>query len=298
MSTALRDALVEADRTRVAIGHFNVSELTAVHAIVGAARALDVPVIIGVSEGERDFFGVEQVAAVVHSLRAEGGPPIFLDADHTHSLAAAERAARAGFDAVVFDASSTSFDDNVAATRTAVRALRSIAPDIVVEGEIGYIGSSSTIHDAGPAEGYGLTTVDEARRYVDATGVDVLAPSVGTMHGMLPSMVEGRAEKRLHVERIRDIKAATGRPLTLHGASGTHADDLRRAVAAGITIVHVNTELRLAWRRALEAAFAAQPREVAPYKLLAPVVEALQAVVADHLRLLNGLPGTAPRPIA
>lgn len=287
MSAALRTALAKAEAARVALGHFNVSELVAVKAIVRAARALDVPVIIGVSEGERDFIGVEQIAALVRSYRAEGGPPIFLDADHTHSLAAAERAVRAGFDAVVFDASDADFAANVARTREAVAALHAIAPDVVVEGEIGWIGASSAIHDAAPAEGYGLTTVDEARHYVEGTGVDVLAPSVGTMHGLLRSMVQGQAHKRLDVARIAAIKAATGKPLTLHGASGTHPDDLRRAVRAGVTVVHVNTELRLAWRRGLDAALGAHPDEVAPYKILAPVEAAVQAVVTDHLRLLS-----------
>jgi fructose-bisphosphate aldolase class II len=287
MSAALRTALQKADEARIALGHFNVSELVAVKAIVHAARALDVPVIIGVSEGERDFFGVEQVAALVRSYRAEGGPPIFLDADHTHSLAAAERAVRAGFDAVVFDASSERFDENVAHTRAAVAALRTIDPDVVVEGEIGYIGSSSAIHDAAPPQGYGLTTVDEARRFVDATGIDVLAPSLGTMHGMLRSMLRGDVEKRLNLERIAEIKAATRKPLTLHGGSGTHPDDVRRAVRAGVTIVHVNTELRVAWRRGLDRTLADHPDEVAPYKVLAPVEAAIQAVVTEHLQLLN-----------
>ncbi len=287
MSARLRTALAAADRARVALGHFNVSELVAVKAIVRAARALDVPVIIGVSEGERDFIGVEQIAALVRAYRDEGGPPIFLDADHTHTLAAAERAARAGFDAVVFDASEADCDANVARTRQAVTALRSIAPDIVVEGEIGFIGASSAIHDAAPPEGYGLTTVDEARQYVEATGVDVLAPSVGTMHGLLRTMVQGRVQKRLDLQRIADIKDATRTYLTLHGASGTHPADLRRAVRAGVTIVHVNTELRLAWRRGLEAVLAAHPDEVAPYKVLAPVEAAVHAVVTEHLQLLN-----------
>jgi fructose-bisphosphate aldolase class II len=287
MSAALRTALKKADDARVAIGHFNVSELVAVKAIVHAARALGVPVIIGVSEGERDFIGVEQVAALVRSYRTDGGPPIFLDADHTHSLEAAERAVRAGFDAVVFDASQAGFEENVAKTREVVTALRRIDPDVVIEGEIGYIGSSSAIHDAAPPKGYGLTTVDEARRYVEATGIDVLAPSLGTMHGMLRSMLRGDVEKRLNLERIGEIKAAVGKPMTLHGGSGTHPDDVRRAVRAGITIMHINTELRVAWRRALDSALADHPDEVVPYKLLVPVQAALEAVVTEHLQLLN-----------
>src|SRR6185503_16981911 len=114
------------------------------------------------------------------------------------------------------------------------------------------------------------------------TGVDVLAPSIGTMHGMLRSMIRGDVEKRLNLERIEAIKAATHKYLTLHGGSGTRPDDVRRAVRAGVTIVHVNTELRVAWRRGLDTALAAHPDEVAPYKILAPVEASVRAVVTEH----------------
>ena len=101
-----------------------------------------------------------------------------------------------------------------------------------------------------------LTTTDEATRFVAATRVDVLAPAVGNMHGMLRQMVRGEAEKHLDVARIAAIKQAVHLPMTLHGGSGTKNEDLRQAVKAGITIVHINTELRLAWRRGVEAGLA------------------------------------------
>jgi fructose-bisphosphate aldolase, class II len=292
--TSLREALAAADRSRRALGHFNVSDLVALRAVVAAARALGVPALIGASEGERAFMGVRQVAALVRSLRDEHDHPLFLNADHTHSLAAAEDAARAGFDMVLFDGSALPFDDNVRETRRAVEAIKSLDSSIVVEGEVGYIGSSSTIHDRAP-EGMGsLTTAEEARQFVEATGVDVLAPAVGTMHGLLRAMARGEAEKRLDLERIAAVKAATGRFLTLHGGSGTNADDLRAAVRAGITIVHINTELRLAWRRGLEASLAAAPDELAPYKLLSRALDGVRAVVEARLRLFSA-PESPPR---
>src|ERR1700756_5497301 len=96
----LREALHQAQQRGVAIGHFNISDLILLKAVVAAARELDVPVIVGASQGERDFMGVHEIASLVRSLREESGVPIFLNADHTHSLAKAEEAARAGFDAI------------------------------------------------------------------------------------------------------------------------------------------------------------------------------------------------------
>lgn len=95
-----------------------------------------------------------------------------------------------------------------------------------------------------------------------------MAPAVGNMHGLLKSMLAGDAKKRSDVERIRAIKAEARIFLTLHGASGTDDNDLREAIAAGITVVHINTEVRFAWRRGLDSSLAKQPNEIVPYKLL------------------------------
>ena len=143
--------------------------------------------------------------------------------------------------------------------------------------------------DSGEApEGVGvLTTPEEAKQFVDATKVDVLAPAVGNMHGLLQSMVHGETEKRLDIQRIAQIKAAAGIFMTLHGGSGTRDGDFQQAIKAGMTIVHVNTELRLAWRRGVENVLQAHPGEVAPYKLLPEVARAVSEVVQKRLRLFN-----------
>ena len=244
----LREALEQTQQRGVAIGHFNISDLVLLKAVVAAANELDVPVIVGASQGERDFMGVSEIAALVRSLREESGVPIFLNADHTHSLAKAEEAARAGFDAIVFDLSALPIEENVRQTKEAVKALKAIHPGMLIEGEIGDIGTGSEIHETTIDVSKGLTTPEEAREYVAATGIDILAPAVGNMHGMSANMVRGEARKHLDIQRIADIKKATGVPITLHGGSGTDDEDFRKAIAAGINIVHINTELRVAWR--------------------------------------------------
>ena len=116
----------------------------------------------------------------------------------------------------------------------------------------------------------------------------MLAPAVDNMHGMLKSMVRGEARKRLDIERIGRIKAASRVFLTLHGGSGTADEDFRQAITAGINIVHINTELRLAWRQGLERGSCKKPEEVAPYKILPLAVESLKQVVISRLKLFNG----------
>jgi fructose-bisphosphate aldolase class II len=271
----------------VAIGHFNVSDWVLLKAVLASGQELKVPVVVGASEGEREFVGVRQIAAVVHSLREECDCPIFLNADHTHSLPKAVEAAKAGFDAIVFDLSALPFEQNVRQTKEAVEALKAINSAILVEGEIGDIGTGSEIHEKAPDLSRGLTSPAEAKQFVEATGVDILAPAVGNMHGMLKSMVQGQTRKRLDIQRIAQIKNAAQVPLTLHGGSGTDDEDLRKAIAAGINIVHINTELRVAWRRGLEEGLSKQPNEVVPYKILPFAVESVKEVACSRLKLFN-----------
>jgi fructose-bisphosphate aldolase class II len=285
---SLQDALELAQRNHVAIGHFNVADLALLKAVSMASRELHVPVLVGLSEGEREFVGVRQIAALAQSLREEFDCPIFLNADHTHSLAKAVTAAKAGFDAIVFDLSGLSLKQNMRQTKEAVEALKSINPSILVEGEVGDIGSGSEIHKENPTLANGLTTPMQAKEFVESTGVDILAPAVGNRHGMLEAMVHGKVRKRLDIQRIAQIKHATQLPLTLHGGSGTDDEDLRNAIAAGINIIHINTELRIAWRHGLEASLAKHPDEVAPYKILPFVVETVKRVVTSRLTLFNG----------
>jgi ketose-bisphosphate aldolase len=283
----LRNVLEQAQENGVAVGHFNVADLVLLKAVFAAAQELQVPVIVGASEGEREFMGVRQIAVLVRSLQDEFDFPIFLNADHTHSLAKAVEAAKAGFDSIVFDLSALPFEENIRQTREAVVALKAINPAILVEGEIGDIGTGSEIHDKAPDLSKGLTNPAEAKQFVESTGIDILAPAVGNMHGMLKSMVQGETRKHLDIARIAQIKSATRISLTLHGGSGTDDEDLRKAIVAGINIVHINTELRVAWRRGLEEELTKKPNEVVPYKVLPFAVEAVKQVALSRLKLFN-----------
>lgn len=291
----LREVLTDADARHVALGHFNISDLAALKGIFAAARELQLPILIGVSEGEREFIGVKQAVALIKSLRDEYNYPIFLNADHTHSLDKAKEAAEAGFEEIIFDNSSLPMDENIANTKAAVAAIRAINPEIVIEGEIGYIGANSEIIAARPESSLTLSTPEEAVKFVTETGVDVLAPAVGNMHGLLKSMTTGGADaehKHLNIDRIATLKAALAptncKFMTLHGGSGTEDADFVAAAKAGMTIIHVSSELRLAWRRGVEQGLS-DPNEIAPYKITAPAVVAIQKIVTDRLKLFNGL---------
>lgn len=278
--------ITEAESAGRAVGHFNFSTLDQLKAIVAAARAVEAPVILGLSEGEREFVGIKQAVALVRSLRTELKIPVYLNADHTYDLRKVKEAAEAGFDAIIFDGASLPLRENVVKTKKAVEIAKEVNPDIVVEGEIGYIGQASKILDELPAgaaiSGPDLPRPDQAAGFVRETGIDLLAPAVGNIHGML----RHRPNPHLDIARIREIRRAAGVPLVLHGGSGTRAEDIREAIKAGIGVVHVSTELRAAWRAGLEEALK-KSDEVAPYKLLAGSLEGVEKVASGKMKIFG-----------
>lgn len=281
--------MAEAMERKVAIGHFNISNLEALSGIFQAAKKLAVPVIIGVSEGERDFIGVKQAAALVRSLREEADYPIFINADHTYSFDKVKEVVDAGYDAVIFDGTELSFDANVAQTKKCVEYVRQTNPEIIVEAEIGFIGKSSKVLEQIP-EGVKigpefLTKPEEAATFVKETKVDFLAPAVGNIHGML----KGGHDPALDIARIKEIRRACGVPLVLHGGSGNSPEDFTAAIKAGVAIVHINTEIRVAYKKGLMAGLQENPEEIAPYKFLKESILQVGKVVEEKLKLFNNL---------
>lgn len=283
---SLRTYIKEALDKKIAIGHFNISNIEGFWAVVRAAKDLNVPVIIGVSEGERSFVGIEQVKALVDTVR-KTGQPVFLNADHTYSYDKVKEVIDAGYDSVIFDGTELSFDENVALTKKCVEYARSVNKEILVEAEIGFIGKSSKVLSGIPegvkiSEEF-LTKPDEAKRFSDMTGIDMLAPAVGNIHGMLA----GGKDPALDIKRIGEISTTVQKPLVLHGGSGNSAEDFVAAINAGVAIIHVNTELRVAFRDALRKQLEENPEEVAPYKIMKPSLLAMQAVITEKLKTFN-----------
>lgn len=286
--TSLKEYILAAQKDKTAIGHFNISTLDGVWAVVDAAKALNVPVIIGVSEGERDYVGVRQIAAIVKSIREERNQPIFLNADHTYSFDRVKEAIDAGFDAAIFDGAQLPMEENISIAKKCVDYARACGREVIIEGELGFIGTSSKILDSIPVGAVvgseNMTKPEDALKFVKETGVDLLAPAVGNIHGV----VRG-GDPALNIQRVQLLHDTIGIPMVLHGASGNSADDIKNTVKAGVCIVHVNTELRIAYRSGLLKSFSDDGDEVAPYKFLKPAKLAMQKVVEEKLKIITGM---------
>jgi fructose-bisphosphate aldolase class II len=283
----LRQYIKEAEEKGIAIGHFNISNLETLRGIFNVAKKLDLPVIIGTAEGERKFIGTKQVVALVKSLREEYNFPIFLNADHTKTVEGVKEVIDAGYDAVIFDGTDLSYDENLRLTKECVEYARKVNPEIIIEAELGFIGASSKVLEKIP-EGVKiteefLTKPEEAVKFVEATGIDMLAPAVGNIHGML----KGGVDPALNINVVKNINNAVSIPLVLHGASGNSKDDIQAAIKAGMSVVHVNTEIRVAFRKALEESLSAKPEEVSPYKYMDKCIEAVEKVVEEKMKIFN-----------
>jgi fructose-bisphosphate aldolase class II len=284
----LREYIKEAEENGVAIGHFNISNLEALHGIYNAAKKLNLPVIIGLSEGEEKFVGREEAAALIRAIRTRDNYPIFLNADHHASFESVKGAIDAGFDSVIIDQAKFSFEENIKVTKQCVeyahKVINETGRDILVEAEIGYIGSGSDIKDTIP-EGAGiLTKVEDAVRFVEETGIDLLAPSVGSIHGLIKS-----GKPHIDANLVKEIRDRVGIPLVLHGGSGLRDEDFTNSIKSGISIVHINSEIRLAFKEAVKKFIEENPDEIVPSKILNPAVLAIEQVVEARLKLFNGI---------
>lgn len=279
----LRETILQFRTAGKAIGHFNFSDSNQLKAIAQASKETGLPVIAGLSEGEREYLPLAHARALIDLYRAQG-VDIFFNADHTYSVEKVQQAIANGVDSVVVDGAKLPFDENVALLTACVTYARAAGRDVVMEGELGYIGQSSSLHTSLP-EGVteaNLTTAEDAKKFVEATGIDCFAPAVGNIHGMLVNA----PEPRLHPDRVGAIAQSTNIPLVLHGASGNTEADIMACIKAGVAIVHINTELRVTYRDSLRETLKSD--ETTPYKFLAPSVEAMQKFLSEKMRLFAG----------
>ncbi len=282
----LSEILLEAQKNNQSVGHFNISNLEQLRAIMEGVKKFKCPIMIGLSEGERRFVGLKQAVALVKSFKEEYGLPIFLNPDHSHSVELAKEAFDAGFDSVHIDLSKLPFEENIKGTKEVVDYVKSKNPEVSVEGELGYLRGESKIQkEVIKIKPEDLTKPEGAAEFVEKTGIDRFAGAYGNSHGIFLD------EPSLDIDRIKTVRKILPEnvAMVLHGGSGIPDNQIKEAIMAGISNIHVNTEIRTAYTNALRKFLAENPEETAPYKILAPVVEAVREKVEEKLKLFNNI---------
>lgn len=272
MLTPTAALVADAAARGAGIGAFNVVTLEHAEAIVTGAEQAALPVILQVSENTVRFHGrLAPIAAAARAVAAESTVPVALHLDHITDPDLIAQAGPCGFSSIMYDASTLSYVDNVAATAAAVRKCRRAG--LWMESELGAVGGKGGAHTPGVR-----TDPAEAASYVAATGVDALAVAVGSQHAMTTRSAS------LDHDLIARLRTAVPVPLVLHGSSGVPDPELLAAVQGGLVKINIGTALNLAYVRAIRAELT--PTTSDPRTFLAPARTAMAGTVAHLLRLL------------
>lgn len=299
-----RELLAEANRGGYALGAFNFNNLEFLQAICAAAEDTHSPVFLATTEGAIRYAGLENIVALARTAAAHASVPLCLHLDHGRDLTLIQRCLEMGYTSVMIDASDLPFAENVARTKLVVAMARKTGA--AVEAELGrLVGTEDTVTVA--ERDAVLIDPEQAAVFVKETGVDSLAPAIGTSHGAF----KFRGEPQLDFARLQQVKETTGGlPLVLHGASsvprpviqrcldsgmklsgasGVPEEQLLRAITLGINKVNVDTDLRLSFTAEIRHHLGKHPEKFDPRDYLGLARDAVRQLVAEKIRLFRSV---------
>lgn len=282
-----RKRMAQARAEHWAFGAFNLDDEATLKAVVLAANKKNAPVLVEVSQGEVDDIGIDNVRDMVDNYKYTHGVEMYINLDHSPSVEAAKDGIEAGFEFIHIDVSQANHDASdeeiIAATKEVVEYAR--LTGAIVESEPHYFGGSSNLHSEGidyEEIKKTFSTPENAKAFIDATGIDTYAAAIGNLHGKYS------VPKVLDLELLKQLRAAFDVNISLHGGSGTPGHYFRDAVQIGVSKININSDMRYAYRTTLEKVLADNPKEYSVSKLISKaVVPAVQAVVESKIDDFN-----------
>lgn len=273
---SMKEMLIQAKEGGYAVGQYNLNNLEFTQAILGASQEENAPVILGVSEGAAKYMGgfytvVKMVEGLMHDMNIT--VPVAIHLDHGSSFENCKAAIDAGFTSVMIDASHHSFEENVEITKKVVEYAHS--KGVSVEAELGRVGGQE---DDVVSDGVVYADAKECQELVEKTGIDCLAPALGSVHGPY------KGEPNLGFKEMEEIGNATGLPLVLHGGTGIPTKDIERSISLGTAKINVNTENQIASAKAVRDILNNDPNVYDPRKYLGPAREAIKATVIGKIK--------------
>lgn len=275
------EVLEQARKNRQAIGAFNAGSLEIVKAIAQAAKQKNSPVIVETSLNEANYFGKANFLSAIENIRQQSDLVILTNFDHGPGIEECQSAIDAGYQIVHFDGSGLPYEENVKITKNIADLAHQ--KGILLEAEFNKIPGSSEPHSEEGSQVQDqsqYTDPDMAADFFSKTGCDILAVFIGNLHGTYAS------EPRLDLPRLEEIKEKVGCFLSLHGGSGLPDNDVAEAIKMGVVKININTELRVVYKQTLENVLRGS-EEVAIYKIMPPVIAAVQKVVEDKISLFS-----------
>lgn len=241
MLVNLNEVLKKAQKGKYAVGLFNTTDTDMLQAVIEAAEESNSPVILGTAEVLLPYGELKLIAPSVIAAAKRAKVPVVVHYDHGLTFGRCIEALKLGFSSIMFDGSAKPYEQNIAETREMVKIAHAFGA--TVEGEIGHVGEAAK-EDNLLTDMY--TTPEEAKAYLEATGVDALAVAIGSAHGVY------KKKPMLNIERLKEISSAVKVPLVLHGGSGLSDDDFKNTIRNGIAKVNIFTDLCLAGASAMK----------------------------------------------
>lgn len=273
-----KELLMKAEQGGYAVGAFNCNNMEIIQAIVAAAEAENAPVIIQASQGALKYAGLEYIVGLVMTAAKSSKAPIALHLDHGTSFKQVVQCIRSGFTSVMIDGSKLALEENVELTKRVVEMAQAVG--VSTEGEIGKIGGTEDDISVKDREAM-LSDPDEAKYFVEQTGVDSLAVAIGTAHGQY------KFEPKLDFERLEIIHKLVNIPIVMHGSSGVPDKDVQKAISLGVRKVNIDTNIREAFVKGVRLVVDNNPKEIDPRKILGPAREAMTEIVREKIRIFG-----------
>lgn len=274
-----KEMLLKAQEGHYAVGAFNVENMEMVMAVIGAAEELNSPVILQTTPSTIKYAGLDYYLANVKVAAEKASVPVAMHLDHGSSFELAMQALRTGYTSIMIDGSHESFEDNIAVSKAVADACR--PSDIPVEAELGKVGGKEDDLDGG--EGNAHTDPQEAKEFVERTGVSSLAVAIGTAHGIY------KGEPKIDLDRLSEIREVVSVPLVLHGGSGIPDETIKESIRRGIAKVNYATELRIAFSNGVKKVLAENPDVIDPKKYGAAGRDSVKEFVKGRMEVCGSI---------
>ena len=274
-----KEMLLKAQEGHYAVGAFNVENMEMVMAVIGAAEELNSPVILQTTPSTVKYAGLDYYLANVKVAAEKASVPVAMHLDHGSSFELAMQALRTGYTSIMIDGSHESFEDNIAVSKAVADACR--PSDIPVEAELGKVGGKEDDLDGG--EGNAHTDPQEAKEFVERTGVSSLAVAIGTAHGIY------KGEPKIDFDRLSEIREVVSVPLVLHGGSGIPDETIKESIRRGIAKVNYATELRIAFSNGVKKVLAENPDVIDPEKYGAAGRDSVKEFVKGRMEVCGSI---------